>query len=178
MAATKKTVKKTTQKAAKKVTRKAAKKAAPRAAQKAAQKGAAKAQGAARAAKAKADVLDFGAFPPGAVTKHSTTLCLGCVFRLFTRQLGLAPRAAHAEIRRYAPTVAELTAREPQRPFFKTAEEKNPRCPFCDAARRWHARVDTYRVEGGKATDAARRALVKDLPTRGEEFQVHEEKKT
>ena len=187
MAATKKTSKKSAKKPAAKAAKKpAAKKpaakAAPRPAKKAAKKVAAKAPAkapaAARAAKAQADVLDFGAFPAGAVTKHSTTLCLGCVFRLFTKQLGLAPRAAHAEIRRYAPTVAELTAREPQRPFFKTTDEKNPRCPFCDAARRWHARVDTYRVEGGKAADAARRALVKNLPTRDEQFQVHEEKKT
>lgn len=150
MAAIKKTPKKAAKKAAKKV---------------------------AKAAKKKADVPDFGAFPPGAVTKHSTTLCLGCVFRLFTVQLGLAPRTAHAEIRRYAPTVAELTARDPQRPFFRPTAEKNPRCPFCDAARRWHARLDTYRVEGGKAADAARRALLKSLPA-GEQFQIHEERKT
>jgi len=168
--------------AAKKPAPQTAKKAAPPPAKKASKKGAAKAPAkagpVARAAKAKADALDFGAFPPGAVTKHSTTLCLGCVFRLFTKQLGLAPRAAHAEIRRYAPTVEELTAREPQRPFFKAAGEKNARCPFCDAARRWHARVDTYRVEGGKASDAARRALVKNLPARDQQFQVHEEKRT
>ena len=126
----------------------------------------------------KPDVLDFGAFPPGTVTLHSTTLCLACIFRLFTKQLGLAPRTAYTEIRRYAPTVGELTAREPQRPFFDAGDEKNPRCPYCDAARRWHARVDTYRVEGGKATDAPRRALLKKLPTKDGEFKINEEKKT
>ena len=123
-------------------------------------------------------MLDLGAFPPGTVTRHTTTLCLACIFRLFTKQLGLAPRTAYTEIRRYAPTVGELTAREPQRPFFDAGDERNPRCPYCDAARRWHARVDTYRVEGGKATDAARRALLKKLPTKDGEFQIHEEKKT
>jgi len=178
MAATKKPTKKAAKKSAKKAAKKPASKAAKKPAKKAPKKGAAKAPAAPRAAKAKPDVLDFGAFPAGAVTKHSTTLCLGCVFRLFTQQLGLAPRAAHAEIRRYAPTVAELTAREPERPFFKAGGERNPRCPYCDAARRWHARVDTYRIEGGKATDAARRALVKNLPARDGQFQVHEEKKT
>jgi hypothetical protein len=186
MAATKKTSKKPAQKSAKKPAKKSAAKAqaakATASGAKAPTLKAAKAPKAnvskAKASKAKADVLDFGAFPAGAVTKHSTTLCLGCIFRLFTKQLGLAPRTAHAEIRRYAPTVAELTAREPQRPFFNAPDGKHARCPFCDAARRWHARVDTYRVEGGKASDAARRALLKRLPARDEQFQVHEEKKT
>jgi hypothetical protein len=170
MAATKKTSKKATKKtAAGKSVRKAAKKAAKKSASPPSKS---------KAAKAKRDALDFGAFPPGAVWKHSTTLCLGCIFRLFTRQLGLAPRTAHAEIRRYAPTVAELTARDPQRPFFKTSDDKNVRCPYCDAARRWHAAVSTYRVEGGRAADAPRRALLKSLPTRDEQFQVHEERTT
>jgi len=164
MAATKRASKKAPQKAAKKVTKKEA--AAPARASKA------------KAPRPKADALDFGEFPAGAVTKHSTTLCLGCVFRLFTQQLGLAPRTAHTEIRRYAPTVEELTARDQGCPFFKATQDKHARCPYCDSARRWHARVDTYRVEGGRAADAPRRALLKRLPARDEQFQVHEEKKT
>src|SRR2546421_241610 len=124
------------------------------------------------------DVLDFAEFPAGSVTRHTTTLCLACIFRLFTKQLGLAPRTAYNEIRRYAPTVGELTSRNPQRPFFKTSEEKNQHCPYCEAPRRWHARVTVHRVEGGRTTDAARRALVRKLPTKDEQFQVHEEKKT
>jgi hypothetical protein len=129
-------------------------------------------------AEAPRDVLDFGAFPAGAVTRHGVTLCLSCIFKLFTNQLGLAPRTAYNEIRRYAPTVEELTSREPQRPFFKPAGEKSPRCPYCEAPKRWHARLDVYRVEGGKASDAARRALVKKLPTKDEQFVVGEEKRT
>ena len=124
------------------------------------------------------DVLDFADFPAGTVTRQDVTLCLACIFRLFTKQLGLAPRTAHNEIRRYAPSVAELTAREPERPFFKPFEEKTAHCPYCDAPRRWHARVSVHRVEGGKASDAARRALVKKLTTKDEQFQIHEEKKT
>ena len=83
------------------------------------------------------DVLDFAEFPTGSVTQHTTTLCLACIFRLFTKQLGLAPRTAYNEIRRYAPTVGGLTSRNPQRPFFKPSEEKNPHCPYCEAPRRW-----------------------------------------
>jgi hypothetical protein len=123
-------------------------------------------------------VLDFSDFPAGSFTRHDVTLCLACIFRLFTKQLGLAPRTAYNEIRRYAPTVGELTSRSPQRPFFKPSGEKSPHCPYCEAPKRWHARVSVHRVEGGKATDAARRALVKRLPARDEQFQVHEEKKT
>src|SRR5256714_1282202 len=124
------------------------------------------------------DVLDFSDFPAGSVTRRDVTLCLACIFRLFTKQLGLAPRTAYNEIRRYAPTVEELTSRNPQRPFFKPSEEKNPHCPYCEAPKRWHARVAVHRVEGGKASDAARRALVRELPTKDEQFQIHEEKKT
>src|SRR5215208_3108917 len=147
---------------------------------KAVKKAAGKPAAAVKATKAKApqDVLDFGEFPAGSVTRHEVTLCLSCIFKLFTNQMGLAPRTAYNEIRRYAPTVEELTAREPQRPFFKPTGEKHPHCPYCDAPKRWHARLGVYRVEGGKAADAARRALVKRLPTKDEQFLVTEEKRT
>lgn len=135
---------------------------------------------ASKSAKAKQarDVLDFSEFPAGSVSRSDVTLCLACIFRLFTNQLGLAPRTAYDEIRRYSPTVEELTAREPQRPFFKPSDDKNARCPYCDAARRWHAPVSVYRVEGGKALDAARRSLVKNLPTKDGRFQIDEQRKT
>ncbi len=123
------------------------------------------------------EVLDLGELPAGLVTRYATALCLACIFDLFTRRLGLSPRTAYNEIRRHSPTIEELTAREPQRPYFR-AETRNPHCPYCDAARRWHATLSTYRVEGGKATDAARRALVKQLPTRDEQFQFIEKKTT
>ncbi|MDT5156766.1 MAG: hypothetical protein QOH51_1123 [Acidobacteriota bacterium] len=124
------------------------------------------------------DVLDFEEFPAGSVSRRDVTLCLACIYRLFTNQLGLAPRTAYNEIRRYAPTVEELSAREPQRPFFKPSEEKNPHCPYCDAPKRWHALVTVHRFEGGKASDTARRALARRLTTKDEQFQIHEEKRT
>jgi hypothetical protein len=168
---------------------KASKKPAPKksaaaskkaAAKKATKKSATKKSATPKSAKAKQarDVLDFSEFPAGSVSRSDVTLCLACIFRLFTNQLGLAPRTAYDEIRRYSPTVEELTAREPQRPFFKPANDKNVRCPYCEAARRWHAPVSVYRVEGGKALDAARRSLVKNLPTKDGRFQVDEQRKT
>jgi hypothetical protein len=193
MAATK-SKKKTAAKKAKPSAKKAkaapsSKKAAPSKAKKAApskpkagKKAGAKAQAtkAAKATRAKApqDVLDFGEFPAGSVTRHGVTLCLSCIFKLFTNQMGLAPRTAYNEIRRYAPTVEELTARAPARPFFRPTGEKSPHCPYCEAPKRWHARLGVYRVEGGKASDAARRVLLKRLPTKDEQFLITEEKRT
>lgn len=117
--------------------------------------------------------LDLSAFPPGTVTEYSTLLCLACIFDLFTSQLGLAPRTAYSEIKRYAPSIEELTAPTAVRPFFDS-EEKHPHCPYCNAAKRWHSRLDTVRIEGGKSTDTARRALAKSLPTKDNQFQFIE----
>jgi hypothetical protein len=117
--------------------------------------------------------VDLSLFPPGTVTEYSTLLCLACIFKLFTSQLGLAPRTAYSEIKRYAPSIEELTAPKAVRPFFDS-EEKHPHCPYCNSVKRWHCRLDTFRIEGGKSTDAARRALVKSLPTKDNQFQFIE----
>lgn len=119
--------------------------------------------------------LDLSAFPPGTVTEYSTLVCLACIFELFTGQFGLAPRTASSEIKRYAPSIEELTAPGAVRPFFDS-EEKHPHCPYCNATKRWHARLDTFRIEGGKSTDAARRALTKSFPTKDSQFQFLETK--
>ena len=123
----------------------------------------------------KSTELDFSEFPPGTVTKYTTLVCLACIFDIFTKQLGLAPRTAYSEIKRYTPTVAELTSPKAVRPFFDS-EEKHPRCPYCDAAKRWHARLDTHCIEGGKTTDAPRRKLVKSIEKKGDQFAVTEVK--
>ncbi|HEV8368455.1 MAG TPA: hypothetical protein VGQ39_10945 [Pyrinomonadaceae bacterium] len=117
--------------------------------------------------------LDFSDFPPGTVTEYTTLVCLACIFDIFTKQFGLAPRSAYSEIKRYSPTIKELTARLAVRPFFDS-EDKHPRCPYCNAAKRWHARLDTQAIEGGKTSDTARRALVKTLAKKGDQFAVLE----
>ncbi|MDX6271944.1 MAG: hypothetical protein QOD28_3167 [Acidobacteriota bacterium] len=121
--------------------------------------------------------LDFSDFPPGTVNTYTRLVCLACIFDLFTKQLGLAPRTAYSEIKRHAPTAEELTASEPARPYFDS-EERHPRCPYCNAAKRWHARLDTYRIESGKSTDAPRRALVKSLPKAEDQFTMLESRST
>jgi len=119
--------------------------------------------------------LDLSKFPAGTITEYSTLVCLACIFDLFTKQLAMAPRTAYSEIRRYSPSVLELTAPLAVRPFFDS-EEKNPHCPYCNSAKRWQARIDTYRIEGGKQTDAARRSLIKSLPRKDDPFLIIENK--
>ncbi len=117
--------------------------------------------------------LDLSAFAPGTVAEYTTSVCLACIFDIFTAQFGLAPRTAYSEIKRYSPSVEELTGPKATRPFFDS-EAKNPHCPYCNAARRWHARFNTVRIEGGKATDAVRRELIRLLPKKNDQFRVIE----
>ena len=126
---------------------------------------------------AKKRELDFSAFPPSAINEYSTRLCLACIFDIFTAQLQLAPRTAYSEIKKHSPSIEELTAPVALRPYFNS-EEKHPHCPYCDATKRWHARLDTYRIEGGKQTDTARRALLKSLPKAEDQFLIIEKKST
>jgi len=119
--------------------------------------------------------LDLKDFPPGTVTEYTTLVCLACIFDIFTKQLGLAPRTAFSEIKRHTPTIEELTSRQAMRPYFDT-EDKHPHCPYCGSAKRWLTHFDTYCIEGGKTTDAARRTLIKKLPTSGDQFVIVEKK--
>ena len=119
--------------------------------------------------------LDLSEFPRGSVTEFTTLVCLACIFDIFTQQLGLAPRTAFSEIKRHTPTVEELTSRHTMRPYFDS-DEKRPHCPYCGKAVRWLARFDTYCIEGGKTTDAARRGFLKKLPTAGDQFLIIEKK--
>src|SRR5215831_6118064 len=113
--------------------------------------------------------LDFNDFPSGTVTEFTTLVCLACIFDIFTKQLGLAPRTAFSEIKRHTPTIEELTSRNAMRPYFDS-DEKHPHCPYCGSGKRWLARIDTYCIEGRKTTDAPRRALARKLPQSGDQF--------
>ena len=129
------------------------------------------------AASTKKREVDFSDFPPGTVTTHERFVCLACIFDLFTKQLGLAPRTAYSEVKRHAPTADELTSPSPARPYFDS-QDKHPRCPYCDAAKTRHARLTLHRVEGLKATDAPRRALAKSLPKSDDQFLIFDTKST
>ena len=119
--------------------------------------------------------IDLSGFPSGTVTEFTTLVCLACIFDIFTKQLGLAPRTAFSEIKRHTPTIEELTSRTTMRPYFDS-DEKHPHCPYCGSGKRWLARFDTYCIEGRKSTDAPRRALMKKLPQTGEQFEFVDKK--
>lgn len=119
--------------------------------------------------------IDLSHFPPGTVTEYTTFVCLACIFDIFTKQLGLAPRTAFSEIKRHTPEIEELTSRGALRPYFDS-DEKKPHCPYCGSAARWLARFDTYCIEGSKPTDLPRRALIKKLPKADDQFVVLEKK--
>jgi hypothetical protein len=121
--------------------------------------------------------LDLAAFFPQSVTRREKWICLACVLDVFTRHMGLARTTAQIEIKRYAPPLAELKAPEITRPYF-VAQAPNDLCPYCGSPSKWHAKLSIYRIEGGKATDRARRELVKSLPKLDNEFVVLEEKAT
>jgi hypothetical protein len=91
--------------------------------------------------------------------------------------MGLAPKTAHLEIKRYTPSLAELYAAAPTRPFFVPRSPKDP-CPYCGSPSKWHARLRIYRIESGKATDTLRRQLVKSLPKSEDQFVLLEQKAT
>ena len=120
--------------------------------------------------------LDLSAFPAESVVTVEKWFCLACISDVFTRHLGLSPRTAYLEIKRYTPSLTELQAPVNTRPWF-FHQPLQKACPYCGSPAKWHARLWIYRIESGKATDAPRRALIKSLP-QDDRFIVLEEKAT
>jgi hypothetical protein len=125
--------------------------------------------------------IDLSAFPPESVISSSRSLCVACVWQTFTHAMSLAPKTALAEMKRYTPSFEELTSTGAVRPFFaaspSASDPKEP-CPYCGSPVKWHARIETHRIESGKATDILRRNLVKSLPKADDQFAVLEQKAT
>jgi hypothetical protein len=121
----------------------------------------------------KSEALDFAAFPAESIVRQQRWLCLACVLDLFTRHLGLTAQKAQLEMRRYLPSREEVAAHSCARPYFAAGA---PACPYCAAPARWHAPLEVVRIEGGKATDAPRRSLTKNLAEG--DFHIIEEKAT
>ncbi|HEX5226737.1 MAG TPA: hypothetical protein VFW44_03470 [Bryobacteraceae bacterium] len=120
--------------------------------------------------------VDLSGFPVESIAASERWLCVACVWQIFTQAMKLAPKTALAEMKRYTPSFEELSAAEAARPFF-AGGDKQP-CPYCGSPAKWHARIETHRIESGKATDALRRNLVKSLPTSKDQFVVLEQKAT
>jgi hypothetical protein len=127
-------------------------------------------------AKAKGQTeLELGKFPPGTMRRSHRYVCLACIFDIFTKQLKLAPRTAYGAVRKHTPGVEELTGTAVGRPYFDS-DEKHPHCPHCGAAKTQLARFDVIRLDGGRATAAARKELMDSLPKAEGQFEVVEEK--
>jgi len=88
--------------------------------------------------------------------------------------MGLSADRAQSEIRRYNPKLQELSMTAPTRPYMAWPIDK---CPYCGAPSKWQASLKIVRIEGGKTTDAARRALVKKIG-KSANFTIIEEKTT
>jgi hypothetical protein len=118
--------------------------------------------------------LDLRAFPAESIESKTIGLCLACALDVLTRHMGLSPDRAMTEIRKYSPRLDELSATSLARPYLEWPADE---CPFCGAPKKWHAPLTILRIEGGKASDAARRALLKEIGESAK-FAIIEEKST
>jgi hypothetical protein len=123
--------------------------------------------------------LDLSGFPPESLATRKTGVCLACALDVLTRHMGLSADRARLEIRRYTPSLEEVSLGEattaaPARPYFAWPADD---CPYCGAPPRWHAALGIVRIEGGKTTDVPRRALIKKIGESAS-FTVIEEKST
>jgi hypothetical protein len=123
--------------------------------------------------KAAAD-LDLSGFPPESLVISTLGLCLACALDVLTRHMGLSAERAQSEIRRYSPTIEELSTTSPARPYMAWPANA---CPYCGAPPKWHAALRIVKIEGGKTTDVPRRSLVKQLGD-SKNFTIIEEKST
>jgi hypothetical protein len=118
--------------------------------------------------------LDLSGFPAESVVTKKLGLCLACALDVLTRHMGFSTERARSEIRRYSPSLEELSTAAPARPYFGWPADE---CPYCGAPARWHAPLGIVRIEGGKATDVPRRTLLKKIGESAN-FTVIEEKST
>lgn len=125
-------------------------------------------------AKPKAAELDLSGFPAESIVTSALGVCLACALDVLTRHVGLSATRAQTEIRQHTPTLAELSAAAPMRPYFAWPADA---CPYCGAPSKWQASLRIVKIEGGKTTDAARRALVKAVGNSAN-FAIVEEKST
>src|SRR5262249_1914101 len=101
-------------------------------------------------------------------------VCLACAMDVMTRHMGVTVERAYSEIRRYTPTLEDLSLNVLTRPYIEWPSDS---CRSCGAPPKWHAPLRVTRIEGGKTTDAPRRTLVKAIE-KSASFAVIEEKST
>jgi hypothetical protein len=129
----------------------------------------------AAAAKPAIEISEY--FPHELLREHSKWICLACILDIFTRHLGMSVSAAMKLIRAHKPGVDELNMPTNSRPYFEGPDAEG-NCPNCHSPAKWQARLRVFRVEGGKATDKARRALLATLPTSRGQYEFLDQKST
>jgi len=120
-----------------------------------------------------AELTDF--FPHEMLREETIGVCLACILDVFARYLGMAAVTAQKQMRAHQPTLDELHASPLGRPYFR---ERGDTCPHCHSPGKWLAQLKLVRIEGGKATDAARRELQKSLPTSKGQYGFLDQKST
>ena len=118
--------------------------------------------------------MDLSAFPAESIASRTIGLCLACALDVLTRHLGLSASKAIAEIRKSDLSVEALSATTLSRPHQEWPAEI---CCYCGAPKKWIAALTIAKIEGGKASDAARRALIKKIGA-STNFAIVEEKST
>lgn len=101
----------------------------------------------------------FEEIPDSLRSKRSLRVCLKCGFNLLTKQMGLAPRTAYTEMRKFVPELSAFRA-NPQRPGF-LSDATSLRCPYCDAPKRWIASIFALEIDAHREI----RKLVRELHT-------------
>jgi hypothetical protein len=89
--------------------------------------------------------INWEDIPPQLRYERRLRLCLKCGFDVLTKRMGLAPRTAYSEMKKFVPDPAAFRAGT-QRPLFRSAEEGVP-CPYCGAAKRWVATLSAIEIE-------------------------------
>src|SRR5437868_2585066 len=72
--------------------------------------------------------LDLSGFPPESLLTRKIGLCLACALDVLTRHMGLSTERAQSEIRRYSPSLDELSTAAPARPYLAWPAAE---CPYC-----------------------------------------------
>jgi hypothetical protein len=115
--------------------------------------------------------------PPQLFNERRLRLCLKCGFDLMTKQMGLAPRTAYSEMKKFVPETASFWSAEPQRPLFRNPEEKVP-CPYCEAAKRWVATLRLVEIEAHQDIAKQAKKLLAAIKKKDEIYTIVSDTRT
>ena len=120
--------------------------------------------------------INWETIPAPLLAERPLRLCLKCGFDVLTKQLGLAPRTAYSEMKKFVPDPAAFRG-EPQRPLFPGAGAPAP-CPYCGAAKRWVATVRALEIDAHRDAAKAVRKLLAEVKKRPAEYTIVKEART